>query len=374
MKHFSRRSFLHNIGIGIGTTAVAATLPSFRDIPLLNDKPYDGKKINVALCGLGYYATNLLAPALMESTYCRLAGIVTGTPSKANTWKEKYNIPQRNIYNYQNFDEIINNKDIDLVYVVLPNSMHKEFVIRTAKAGKHVITEKPMATSVADCKEMIKACKDANVQLAVGYRLHYEPFNLEINKYGREKVFGQVRLIEASFGFHIGDPTQWRLKKAFAGGGPLMDVGIYCIQACRNVLGEEPKTITAQFGNITDKQKFSQVEETITWQMEFPSGAVSNSTSSYNANLERFFATADNGFFELSPAYGYGPIKGRSSKGELNLPVINHQTAQLNGIGKVLLENGTLPSHVSGEEGLRDTRILYAIYDAAASGKKVSLE
>ncbi len=373
MKPVSRRKFLQNVGAGIGTTAIAAALPSFKNIPSPAESKYDGKTLRVALCGLGYYATNLLAPALMESSYCQLAGIVTGTPSKAAAWKEKYKIPDKNIYNYQNFDDIVHNKDIDLVYVVTPNSLHKEFVIRAAKAGKHVITEKPMATSVKDCEDMIKACKDAKVQLAVGYRLHYEPFNIEINRLGREKVFGQVRLIEASFGFKIGDPTQWRLKKSLAGGGPLMDVGIYCIQACRNVTGEDPVSITAQFGNITDKQKFAEVEETISWQMEFPGGAVSNSTSSYNANVERFFATADKGYFELSPAYGYGPLKGRTSKGELNLPVVNHQTAQLNGIGKAILENGQLPSHITGEEGLKDTRILYTIYEAALTGKKLSL-
>ena len=144
------------------------------------------------------------------------------------------------------------NKDIDLVYVVLPNAMHKEYTIRAAKAGKHVICEKPMATSAADCEEMIKACKDAGVQLAIGYRLHYEPYNLEIKRLGQEKVFGQVRLIESSLGYRTGDPAQWRLHKALSGGGPLMNVGIYCIQSSRYVLGEEPVSVTAQFGPNTD--------------------------------------------------------------------------------------------------------------------------
>jgi predicted dehydrogenase len=373
MKNLSRRSFLQNLGIGLGAGVIAASLPSFITIPITSAKNYEGRKLNVALCGLGDYATNHLAVGLEKSQYCRLAGIVTGTPSKAEAWKKKYNIPQKNIYNYQNFDEIINNKDIDLVYVVLPNSMHKEFVIRAARAGKHVITEKPMATSVKDCEEMIKACKDAGVQLAVGYRLHYEPFNLEIKRLGQEKVFGQVRLIEASFGFKAEDATQWRLKKAIAGGGPLMDVGIYCIQSCRYVLGEEPISVTAQFGPVTDRKLFSEVEESVTWQLDFPSGSISNSTSTYIANIERFYAAADDGFFELSPAFSYDPIKGRTSNGDLNLPHINHQTAQFDGIGKELLENKKLPAHITGEEGLRDIRIIYAIYDSATTGKKVSL-
>ena len=158
MKNLSRRSFLQNMGIGAGATAVVAALPSFINIPGINTTKYDGKKLNIALCGLGRYA-GYLAVGLESTQYCRLAGIVTGTPSKAEEWKTKYNIPEKNIYNYQNFDTIINNTDIDLVYVVLPNAMHKELTIRAAKAGKHVIVEKPMAITESDCREMIDACK-----------------------------------------------------------------------------------------------------------------------------------------------------------------------------------------------------------------------
>jgi predicted dehydrogenase len=371
MKDLSRRSFLQNLGMGVGGTAVAAALPSFI-ISQTNPVTYDGKKLNIALCGLGRYA-GYLAFGLETSQYCRLAGIVTGTPAKALTWKKKYNIPEKNIYNYQNFDEIVNNKDIDLVYIVLPNSMHKDFVIRSAKAGKQVITEKPMAISAKDCEEMIKACKDAGVQLAVGYRLHYEPYNLEIKRLGQEKVFGQVRLIEVSLGYKTGDPTEWRLNKALAGGGPLMNVGLYCVQCSRYVLGEEPISVTAQFGPVTNKKLFSEVEESITWQLDFPSGAVCNSSSSYNCSIDRFYASADQGSFELSPAVSYGPFRGKTSQGSLNFPTINQQTKQCDEIGKLLLENKQLPNHITGEEGLKDMRILEAIYEAAKTGKKISL-
>lgn len=372
MKNLSRRSFLQNLGIGVGATAVAASLPSSVSILKKKDVPYDGKKLNIALCGLGRYA-GYLADGLESSQYCRLAGIVTGTPAKEEVWKKKYAIPEKSIYNYQNFDEIINNKDIDLVYVVLPNSMHKEFTIRAAKARKHVIVEKPMAFTPSDCREMIDACKNAGVQLAVGYRLHYEPYNLEIKRLGQEKVFGQVRLIEASLGYKSGDPNEWRLKKAMAGGGPLMNLGVYCVQCSRYVLGEEPISVTAQFGPITNKKLFSEVEESITWQLEFPGGAVCTSTSTYNCNIDRFFASADEGFFELSPAISYGPFKGRTSKGEMNFPVINQQTTQCDEIGKVLLENKQLPNHITGEEGLKDMRVIQAIYEAAGTGKKISI-
>lgn len=372
MKKISRRKFVHNFGLGVGSTAVIASLPSFMTLPENSKNPYAGKKLNIALCGLGRYA-GYLAEGLEISKYCRLAGIVTGTPSKALDWGKKYSIPEKNIYNYQNFDEIIHNKDIDLVYVVLPNAMHKEFAIRAAKAGKHVIVEKPMAITASDCQEMMDACNKAGVQLAVGYRLHYEPYNLEMKRLGQEKVFGQVRLIETSLGYNTGDTIDWHSKKALSGGGPLINLGIYCVQASRYILGEEPISVTAQFGPVTNKIKFAEIEESITWQLNFPSGAVCNSASSYSCGVDRLFASAEEGFFELSPAISYGPFKGRTSKGDLNFPEINQQQTQLDEIGKVILENKKLPSHITGEEGLKDVKILQAIYEAASTGKKVSL-
>ena len=360
------------MGLGVGATAVAAAFPLSIHHPKKNNILYTGRKLNMALCGLGRYA-GILADGFETSQYCRLAGIVTGTPAKADAWKKKYSIPQKNIYNYQNFDELINNKDIDLVYVVLPNAMHKEYVIRAAKAGKHVITEKPMATSAKDCEEMIKACKDAGVQLAVGYRLHYEPYNMELKRLGQEKVFGPVRLIEASLGYKVDNNKEWRMHKALSGGGPLMNLGVYCLQASRYILGEEPVSVTAQFGPNTNPEIFSEVEASIMWQLNFPGGAVANLTSSYNCNIDRVYAAAEDGFFELSPAISYGPFKGRTTKGEMNFPEINQQTAQMDGIAKYILESKPLPLHIAGEEGLKDNRIMEAIYEAATTGRKISL-
>jgi predicted dehydrogenase len=372
MKKISRRNFLQNLSTGAGATVLASAIPAFSIMPGPGSVNTFGKKLNIALCGLGRYA-GYLAEGLEVASHCRLAGIVTGTPAKAEQWKKKYNLPAENIYNYQNFDSIVSNKDIDLVYVVLPNSMHKEFTIRAAKAGKHVIVEKPMAVTAADCTEMINACRDAGVQLAMGYRLHYEPYNLEIKRLGQERVFGQVRLIEASLGYKSGDASEWRLKKAMAGGGPLMNLGVYCVQCSRYVLGEEPVSVTAQFGPVTNKKLFTEVEESISWQLVFPGGAVCNSTSSYGCNIDRFFASAENGFFEMSPAISYGPFKGRTSEGEMNFPTINQQAVQCDEIAKVLLAGRLLPGHIAGEEGLKDVRILQAIYQAAETGKSISL-
>lgn len=372
MGKFTRRSFLKTAGIGAGVASVAASLPVIKKYAVANGKNNSGAKLKIALCGLGRYA-GYLATGLETAQYCQLTGIVTGTPSKAETWSRKYNIPGANIYNYENFDAIAGNKDIDLVYIVLPNSMHKEFAIRAARAGKHVIVEKPMAITPADCREMIEACKLAGVQMAIGYRLHYEPYNLEIKRLGQQKIFGAVRLIEASLGYKSGDPSEWRLKKALAGGGPLMNLGVYCVQCSRYVLGEEPVSVTAQFGPVTRRDLFSEVEESITWQLVFPGGAVCTSTSTYNCSVDRFFASAEKGTFELSPAISYGPFRGKTSSGEMKFPEINQQRTQCDEIAKVLLAGKTLPDHISGEEGWRDVRIIQAIYEAAETGKKISL-
>ncbi|MEZ0484788.1 Gfo/Idh/MocA family protein [Fibrella aquatica] len=367
----SRRRFLMNAGVS------ALAIPTLTDVfgkPIQSQLTEPGRKLGIALVGLGYYSKNLLAPALQQTTNCRLAGIVTGTPAKAEEWMKKYNLPKESVYDYKNFDRIIDNKDIDVVYVVLPNSMHREFVVRAAKAGKHVICEKPMAITPADCQAMIDACKKADRQLAIGYRLHYEPFTQEVMRLGQQKVFGPVRFVEASDAFKIGDPTQWRLKKEMAGGGALMDVGIYAIQGARYVTGEEPVSVTAQFSPKTDPKKFKDVEETLFWQFQFPSGAVSNSTTSYTAGVERLYASCQDGWFELSPAFGYGPLKGRTSKGPIEMPVVNHQAAHMDGVCKDLIDGKKLPDHVTGEEGLRDVKLLQAIYRAAETGRKIDLK
>ncbi|HEY6529206.1 MAG TPA: Gfo/Idh/MocA family oxidoreductase [Cellvibrionaceae bacterium] len=371
MKHISRRAFVNNMGLGLGAAALLPNalwaLDAVADVP-------PQRKLNVALCGLGRYA-NVLKNGFKESKYWRLAGIVTGSDEKAKKWQAEYNLPKRNIYNYKNFDTIIHNKNIDLIYIALPNAMHKEFTLRAAKAGKHVIVEKPMAITQSDCQEMIDACKQAGVQLAVGYRLHFEPHHLEIQRLGQQKIFGPVRIIESSLGYNLaGIPADdWHLKKALSGGGPLMNLGIYCVQSSRYVLGEEPLSVTAQFGPVTMPNLFKEVEESISWQLQFPSGAVSTSTTTSNCHVDRFFAAAERGFFELRPAMGYGPFKGESSQGKFDFPVINQQAAQLDGIASFILTNKPLPSHISGEEGRKDMKVLEAIYRAAESGKRVQL-
>lgn len=387
MMNTNRRDFLQKLSKGIGASALSLPLAGYAAtlnqqdqfarintlVSHLGEPLQQGRKLGMALVGLGGYAKNQLAPALQQTQHVRLAGIVTGTPSKAEEWTAKYNIPKGNVYDYKTFDRIIDNKDIDIVYVVLPNSMHAEYVIRAAKAGKHVICEKPMAITVKECQDMIDACKKANRQLAIGYRLHYEPFTQEMMRLGREKVFGNLKFLEASDGFKAGDPNQWRLKKSMAGGGPMMDVGIYAIQGVRLVTGLEPISVTAQFAPKTNPEKFKDVEETMYWQFEFPNGITSTSTTSYAAGVERLYASAENGWFELRPAFGYGPLKGMTSKGPIEKPVVNHQAMHMDGICKDLIDGKQLPKHITGEEGIQDMKIITATYQAAETGRKIKI-
>ncbi|MEJ7913187.1 MAG: Gfo/Idh/MocA family oxidoreductase, partial [Chitinophagaceae bacterium] len=274
-----------------------------------------GPLLRVAIMGLGSYGTRV-AEAMQSSTRARLVGAISGTPAKLTTWQQKFNIPPANCYDYSNFDNIKNNRDIDAVYVITPNALHHSQVLRLAKAGKHVICEKPMAINAREGREMIDACKKAKVALLVGYRMHFEPKTLEIVRQRQSGELGKMLFFQGLTGFRIGDPSQWRLNKALAGGGAMMDIGIYSINGARYMVGEEPLWVTAQ-ETKTDPKKFGPgVDETIQFQLGFPGGATASCLSTYNMNnLDRFFLTGDNGFAELMPATGYGPIRGRTSKG-----------------------------------------------------------
>lgn len=336
--------------------------------------PYEGPVLRVAICGLGGYGTRV-AEAMKACTKAKLVGVISGTPSKIKDWQQRYNIPEKNCYNYDTFSQIKNNPDIDAVYVITPNALHHDHVIKAAQAGKHVICEKPMALNAEEGKVMIDACKQANVKLLVGYRMHFEPHTLEIVRMRKAGDFGKILFFQGLSGFRIGDPTQWRLNKQLAGGGAMMDIGIYAINGARYMIGEDPVWVTAQ-ETKNDTQKFKPgVDESIQFQLGFPGGAVASCLSTYSMNnLDRFFLNGEKGFAELQPATGYGPIKGRTHKGELDQPVVTHQTVQMEEMAGILLEGKTPVISVDGEEALKDLKIIDAIYKAVKTGNKEMLQ
>ena len=362
----TRRDFLKT------TTLAAASLALAGWLPRVAQAAEPGRKLGFALVGLGSLSTHQIAPAFQNTQYCRLAGIVTGTPAKAARWQAQYGIPDRNIYNYETMDRLADNPDIDVVYVVTPNALHAEHTIKAAKAGKHVLCEKPMEVSSEKCQQMIDACQQAGRQLAIGYRLHFEPNNLECVRLAREKVFGDLKMIQAGFGFKIGDPSQWRLRKALAGGGPLMDVGIYALQATRYLTGEEPVAISA-VTTTTDRVKFAEVEESLVWQAQFPSGVMASCSTTYAfGDMRGYRAYAEKGWFGLDPAYEYDGQHGLRSDGQtIARPHVDQFAAEMDDFAQCILNNQ--PTRVSGQEGLRDLKIMTAIYEAARTGKTVTL-
>ncbi|PSR56484.1 glucose-fructose oxidoreductase [Adhaeribacter arboris] len=368
----TRRDFLQKLTL---SAAVLPFLPGKNPSSLHDfyNQPYQGRVLRVAILGLGSYGTRV-ADAMQSCKRAKLVGAISGTPAKLKEWQSKYNIPEKNCYNYENFDQIKNNKDIDAVYVITPNALHKDQVIRVAKAGKHAICEKPMSITAKDGQAMVDACKAANVKLLVGYRMHFEPKTLEVIRMRKDGEFGKVLFFQGLSGFTIGDPSQWRLNKQLAGGGAMMDIGIYSINGARYMIGEEPIWVTAQ-ETKTNPEKFKEgVDETIQFQLGFPSGAVASCLSTYTMNnLDRFFLNGEKGFAEMQPSTGYGPIKGRTHKGELTQPHTTHQTIQMDEMAAIIFDNKKPIVPVDGEEGLRDLKIIDAIFLAAKTGKKVSV-
>lgn len=353
----NRREFARLAALGLAA----------RFAPVINSQTPE-RKIGYAVIGLGRIAEHFM-PGVLNTTNSRIAALVSGHRDKAERIAAQYGVPSTSIYNYDNFDEIARNPSVDAVYIALPNSMHAEYTIRAAKAGKHVLCEKPMSTTVADAEAMIAACKAANVRLMIAYRCLYEPTNLKAVKLIRDGALGQVQAIESAFGFNIA-PGEWRLNRKLGGGGPLLDVGIYSLSACRYLTGEEPQHIAAFVSTTDHDGRFDQVEENVSWTMRFPSGIVASCNTTYGAPMEGFYRVhGSKGWLEASPAFNYEGVHLRGDFSGTQLDELNpardpsHFMAEAGHFSRNIQE-GSEP-RASGEEGLRDMRYITEIYRSA---------
>jgi len=340
---------------------------------LLSATSHKKEKLGVALVGLGYYSTDLLAPALQQTKHCYLAGIVTGTPEKAEAWKKKYNIPDKNIYNYENFHQVADNPAIDVVYVVLPPSMHKEYVVLAANAGKHVWCEKPMAVTAAECRAMIDACNKNKRTLAIGYRLHHEPNTQAYRKIVNQKLLGKVLKAGCGAGYYDSRTNHWKQNKAL-GGGALLDMGVYAIQGARLGTGMEPVAIVSAQTSTTRPEIYKDgLDETTTATLEFPQGVMADIKTSLGENINYLNITCGKGEIKVSPYQSYAGVKAVSPLGEINhrYSVPWQQAKQMDDDALSIMNKK--PMLVPGEEGLRDIRIVEAIYKSAGIGKRVAL-
>jgi predicted dehydrogenase len=369
----SRRDFIRATALAAGSFPFIGSLTS-----AVRAAEGDQRKLNWCVVGLGSLSNGQISRAFPKTKYCQLTGIVTGHPDKAARWKEQYNLADKNIYNYDTMDKLVDNPDIDVVYVVTPNALHAEHTIKALKAGKHVYCEKPMEVSVEKCQSMIDAAKSAGKMLGVGYRSQFDPNHLQCFRMGQDKALGALTALEAGFGRTMQTTTEWRLQMALAGGGPMMDVGIYALQSTRHITGLEPIQVSAKEHPKTDLVKFKEVEEGLDWQATFPGGLVANCKTSYNVSqgMNGFQVTAEKGSFGLQPAYGYTGCHGTitDAAGPRPIPAIqgfDEFAAEMDDFAQCIINNK--PSKVAGEEGLKDVRIMRAIYESARLGQPVKL-
>ena len=343
------------------------------------------KKLGFCVVGIGSLSKNQIIPALAKTENCKLVALVSGhAAEKAPPIVEKYGLNPKYVYSYDNFEAIRDNPDIDVVYVVLPNSMHAEYTIRAFKCGKHVLCEKPMANSAEDCRQMIAAGKAAGKKLMIGYRLRHEPVNMRAidlvrgdgvsagQKTGDGKI-GAVKGLEAGAGFSIGDPTQWRLKKQYAGGGSMMDIGIYALNACRYLSGEDPVEVTAMTYSTPDDVRFKEVEETMLFTLRFPSGLLADCTSTYGWGVNRYRVTGTKGIVQSEPFLSYTGLKlfarlpGQRELEEVKVEQKDHFASEMDYFSECVRDGKEV--RTPGEEGLADMRVIEACYRAARSGR-----
>lgn len=366
MTNFNRRNLVMTAGGVLAATMVGAPVWANPE-----------RKLGYAIVGLGGYGLGIIIPQFKYCQHSRLVALVSGDAAKAKKVAAEYGVPESHIYDYQNYDRIKDNPDIDIVYICLPVSMHAEYTIRGAKAGKHVLCEKPMALSSAECASMIAACKQAGKKLMIGYRCHFEPFNLEARRLARAGAIGKLRYFRSEHGYTTGG-NSWRVKKAMSGGGSLMDIGIYALQAARYMTGEEPVSVVARETTDRSDPRFREVEDMIEFQLAFPSGVIGSCMSMYSANRNQFLLMGDKGRIEMEPATGYQGQRlwvGNGRNTEITAPPnasANMFAAQLDHLAQCVLQDRT--PIVAGEEGLRDIRIIEAVYRSARENQRIALK
>ncbi|RTQ48615.1 gfo/Idh/MocA family oxidoreductase [Hymenobacter gummosus] len=338
------------------------------------------QRVGYALVGLGHLTLEELLPAFGECKKSKPVALVSGSPKKLKKVAAQYGIKPTSCYSYQDYDKLKDNPEVQVIYIVLPNSMHAEYVIRGARAGKHILCEKPMANSVRECELMIAACKEAKVKLMIAYRVQYEPNNRLVRDMVRDNKFGPPKYIEAQNSQSSANPDHWRHKKDLAGGGALPDIGLYCLNTSRFVLGTEPTEVFGYMHSTPGNPLFKEVEEMMSWQMRFPGGVVVNCVTHYNTHDSRFYrVNAERGWIHVDNAYAYHGQKLQTSHAEgpakmqnqIVIPEKNQFAAEMDHFSECILESKD--PHTPGEEGLQDQRIMEAIYQSAREGRPVKL-
>jgi predicted dehydrogenase len=390
-----RRDFLRYMGTlaALSAPALQATANekdkiNFPPIDAKTEKPEKteppadpmSERVGIAIVGLGRIAVNEMLPAFAQSKHAKPVALVSGDRAKALKIARQYNIPESAVLDYKDVDKLANMPEVQGVYIALPNSMHAEYTVRAARAGKHVLCEKPMANSVAECQQMIDACRKAGKKLMIAYRSQYEPMDRALVKMIRDKKLGALKEFSSVNSQNMGDPQHWRLKRALAGGGALPDVGLYCINAARFLSGEEPVEVIGNTWSTPGDARFKEVEESCQFILRFPSGFIASCSTSYAAHKSQFFRlNGSDAWAEMDPAYAYHGLKlkvsrvvdGKEQASDIQVEEKNQFAAEMDHFAQCVQQNKDV--HTPGEEGLQDQRIMEAIYESARIHKPVKL-
>lgn len=331
------------------------------------------KKLRYAVAGLGHISQMAVLPAFAHaSENSELTGFISSDPEKVKELEQKYGV--QNSWSYQQYDEALRSGKFDAVYIALPNHMHREFTEKAAKAGIHVLCEKPMALSVAECKQMISACESANVKLMIAYRLHFEEANMKVVELVRTGKIGEPRFFSSTFSLQV---RQGNIRtNRDMGGGPLMDIGIYCINAARYVFQEEPIEVMAIAGKSPDP-RFAEIEEIVGTMMRFSNNKIASFVCSFGAVDESSYrVVGSKGTIQLTPCYDYATkfkmtLEIGDKKEEREFEMRDQFAPELTYFSNCVLNN--LPPEPSGVEGLADLRVIEAIRKSAASAELVKL-
>jgi predicted dehydrogenase len=379
-RHFVQAAGLLGAGLFAGINPLAASetpplAPPDKQPPDLELPEAVTRKVGWAIVGLGKLALEEVMPAFARCKLSRPASLVSGHPDKARKVAAAYGVDPKNIFNYDNFDKLAGNTDVDVVYVILPNSMHAEYTIRALQAGKHVLCEKPMAVSAKECERMIAAAGEARKQLMIAYRLHYEPFNQKVMELCRKQEFGPVKTISSSNCQDVKAPNI-RLSKQL-GGGPVGDIGIYSINAARYITGEQPIEVAAFAQQNAKDPRFREVPESVAFTLRFPGGALAHCDCSFaSAESRRYRVHCPQGLIELDPAFSYRGLRLFLHRGErreeVRLREVDHFAAEMDHCSACVLQDR--PCRTPGAEGLADLRVIEAIEEAARTGRAVRVK
>jgi glucose-fructose oxidoreductase len=330
-------------------------------------------KVRFAVVGLGHIAQAAVLPAFAQTKNAELTALVSGDDSKTTALKDRYGIHRT--YPYDGFEECLRSGEVDAVYIAMPNDLHREYTVRAAHAGVHVLCEKPMAVTQDECSEMINACSDNDVKLMIAYRLHFEAANLEAVEIAQSGKLGDLRLFDSVFSMQV-RPGNIRVQRAH-GGGSVYDIGIYCINAARYIFADDPIEVFAWDGTNGDK-RFKEVDEMTSVLLRFPHQRLATFTCSFNGpGVKRYTIHGTKGTLAVDPAYDYAEqlkhritIDGRAE--EKVFPKSDQFAAELTYFADCLL-TGKDPEP-DGWEGLADVGIIESIYKSAQSGQPVKLQ